>query len=470
MITLPLRFRPIDSTRIAFADDAGRLFIASEGFLERYASGHLDSGDRRFLLDAGLLISDLDDLAAVSWARQVAERIARPRTVNYLILVPTLRCDLDCTYCQVSRVPIHREGHDWSEATLAALLRRIDLLPTTHLKVEFQGGEPLLRTDLLQAVIDFCSARFESTQFVICTNLSSIPPSAEALIERDDVYISTSLDGPATVHEANRTLTPLRTRRFLANLDGLLTRFGPAKISALPTVNYLDPPDPGALLEAFACRGLTSIFLRPISFHGFARKTHGYVQSTFDAWNNYYGQFIDALLLKNSDRELPMEEYYLTLALHRLLAPHHDGHLDLRNPAYMGHDCLVVDYDGTIYPTDEARMLARAGQIDLSIGHIERGVDQSLLLDLNHNAANNFDADCLHCVYQPACGADPIDDIARHGRVDLPRPSTFFCQRQLNVFDTAIRLLESDDATVQRSLQSWLRLPGLSPRLLRCHQ
>ena len=41
------------------------------------------------------------------------------RNIGYLILIPTLRCNLSCSYCQVSRAPEKAKGFDWSDETLA---------------------------------------------------------------------------------------------------------------------------------------------------------------------------------------------------------------------------------------------------------------------------------------------------------------------------------------------------------------
>src|SRR3546814_7600455 len=68
----------------------------------------------------------------------------------------------------------------------------------------FQGGEPTLRLDLIAAVIERCT-RFAERQFVVCTNLQSLSDAHLALFDRDDVYISTSLDGDVATHTANRS-------------------------------------------------------------------------------------------------------------------------------------------------------------------------------------------------------------------------------------------------------------------------
>ena len=48
-----------------------------------------------------------------------------------------------------------------------------------------------------------------------------------------------------------------------------------------------------------------------------------------------------------------LEETYLSIALRRIFRPNSERHVDLRNPNPMGVDYLVVDHDGTIFPTDE---------------------------------------------------------------------------------------------------------------------
>src|SRR3546814_8326758 len=92
----------------------------------------------------------------------------------------------------------------------------------------------------------------------------------------------------------------------------------------------------------------------------------------------------------------------------------------------MGIDYIVVDYDGIVYPTDEARMLARSGVVDLAIGHVATGWASETRDLLNRHATNQFDPTCTRCAYQPYCGRAVVDDLARYGRIDLPRPQTEF--------------------------------------------
>ena len=34
------------------------------------------------------------------------------------MIIPTLRCNLKCSYCQVSRVDENTKGYDWSKETV----------------------------------------------------------------------------------------------------------------------------------------------------------------------------------------------------------------------------------------------------------------------------------------------------------------------------------------------------------------
>src|SRR5690606_13771281 len=91
------------------------------------------------------------------------------------------------------------------------------------------------------------------------------------------------------------------------------------------------------------------------------------------------------------------------------------GFVDFRSPSRFGEGYCVVDFDGRLYPTDEARMLSRTGHIDLSIGTLASGIDQDRTSQLNLQAIHHVDPDCQHCAYMPYCGIDLIDDISRYG-------------------------------------------------------
>jgi len=72
---------------------------------------------------------------------------------NLFLVVPTLRCDHNCHYCQVSRAPISMTGVDLQAESINKILDIIQAIPNSDIKIEFQGGEPLLAFSYIQEFI-----------------------------------------------------------------------------------------------------------------------------------------------------------------------------------------------------------------------------------------------------------------------------------------------------------------------------
>lgn len=465
MSFLPLRMRHLGGDAALCVQDGGRFFQTGPSFLARMAADSLAPDDLCFLQEEGHLIEQDDTLGQASYMYGVAERASHAGPLDYLILVPTLRCNLSCSYCQVSRAGIRQPGFDWSDETLAAVFRILDDLPGERVKIEFQGGEPTLRPDLLRAVMDRCR-RFEERQFVVCTNLQVMNDEILALFDSPELFISTSLDGDVLTHQRHRTRTTADTDRFLKNLRFVIDRYGPEKVSALPTVDPQSPPAIEEFIDSYAGLGLNSIFLRPINYQGFARKRHVASREQSEGWRDYHERFVRAMIARNwQDRSRVLEETYTSICLRRIFQPGADRHVDLRNPNPLGHDYVVIDHDGLVYPTDEARMLSRSGVIDLSIGDVFEGWHGERRDVMNAHASNFDDPACQRCAYQPFCGRDLVDDLARYGRIDVPRLETEFCRRHLHIYDFLFRLIYEDDSAVRYSLSRWLRLDGTPPAL-----
>lgn len=460
MTHLALRSRALANGSLVHVNESGGFLGSGLDFARRLALGKLDRRDLVQLQEFGHAIADGDELALHHHDFRVAQRLTKAGPLDYLILVPTLRCNLSCSYCQVSRVAASAKGFDWDEATLNNVLALLDDLTSPSIKIEFQGGEPTLRPDLVARVIERCE-RFEQKQFVICTNLHHLDDKIWQLFDRPDLYISTSLDGTMAAHAKQRTLaeTPL----FERNLRAVIDRYGPTKLSALPTIDPTDPPDPDKIIDTFNQYGLTSIFLRPINFQGFARKRHAHSQKVDAAWNLYHRKFLHALIERNwNDKSQVFEETYFSICLRRIFTPQQDRHVDLRNPNPMGVDYVVIDYDGKIYPTDEARMLSRSRVVDLCLGQVGENWRGETWRMLNDNSTNQFDPDCQRCAYQPYCGRDIVDDLARYGTLDIERTKTAFCKRHMAIFDLVFELLFDPSPAVRYSLSRWLRLDGES--------
>ena len=207
-----LRERTTRGGNCIYSGSTGRFFKASEDFKARLRSNHLTHQDTNWLEQEGHLAAN--DLGRHANAFARAQRRARPGPLQYLILIPTLRCNLSCSYCQVSRADENASGFDWSDETLDAVIRCVSQLSVPNPKIEFQGGEPSLRPDLINAVMEAVPSTISPT-FVICTNLQSLSAKFLEIVQRPDVQISTSLDGDFSTHARQRQGADGATQAFM---------------------------------------------------------------------------------------------------------------------------------------------------------------------------------------------------------------------------------------------------------------
>ena len=136
----PLRFRRLPDQSLIFANEAGQFFKSDDAFLNRLSDQNLTQQDNDFLSDRAMSSAGRGDLNETAFLHRLSGRMRTPSELSYLILVPTLRCDLACSYCQVSRAALNAKGFDWSEETLSQVLTYIDTSQSDKMQVEFQGG------------------------------------------------------------------------------------------------------------------------------------------------------------------------------------------------------------------------------------------------------------------------------------------------------------------------------------------
>ena len=176
---------------------------------------------------------------------------------------------------------------------------------------------------------------------------------------------------------------------------------------------------------------------------GFARKRHGEISSGFDQWRSFYERSISHIIKLNEFQYF--DEFYLGMLVRSIFVDATSGFVDFRSPSHFLRDYGVIDFNGGIYPSDEARMLSRIGRVDLSVGSMRDGIDEDKLTEINFNALHQVNPDCLHCAYMPYCGIDTVDDISRYNRIDKPKFETWFCNQQMMLFDLIFsKVIEKD--------------------------
>lgn len=402
-----------------------------------------------------------------------SRRAARRETVtagpSLHILVPTLQCAHSCQYCQVSR-SLHDTGHTMTREDLHAACDRIFDSQSPTLTIEFQGGDPLLRFDLVREAIERIQIRNRHEgrllRFVVASTLHQLDDAMCAYFREHGVVLSTSVDGPASLHNRNRPL-PGRDayERTLAGIERARRWMGHDAVSALMTTTKASLAHPEAIVDEYVRLGFAEIFLRPLSSYGFAKRNQallGYRPAQFET---FYRRAFERVLHWNR-QGMPLREVYASIILNKILSPFDSGYVDLQSPTGAGQSVLVYNYDGYVYPSDEARMLAESGDISLRLGPIgtplaelqQSAVQQALI---EASQVERVD-DCRTCAFQSYCAPNPVDAQAQFGRLDTPALETEHCQRHQWLFDFFFDAVRQADEDRLDLFHAWAR-PTSSP-------
>jgi radical SAM protein with 4Fe4S-binding SPASM domain len=201
------------------------------------------------------------------------------------------------------------------------------------------------------------------------------------------------------------------------------------------------------------------IFLRPISPYGFASATGLDRRYHEEDWLEFYRRGLDHLIRLNRDGTFIREEY-TSIILRKILSPFPGTYVDLQSPAGIGVACLVFNYDGGVYASDEARMLAEMGDQRFRLGTVQdsyEGVMHSdALLGPLIDSMSESTPMCSDCGFQPYCGSDPVFHYAVQGDPVGFKPSSRFCRRNMGIMRELIRRLEDDEESA-RVFRRWVR-------------
>lgn len=112
--------------------------------------------------------------------------------VKLLVLRLTERCNLRCAYCYAARDD--EPDFDMDEATA---LRAVELCcpPGGSLRIQFTGGEPLLRLELMETVADFGKRTGRRLTLSVQTNATLLTPESCKRLKAMRCGVGVSLDG-----------------------------------------------------------------------------------------------------------------------------------------------------------------------------------------------------------------------------------------------------------------------------------
>lgn len=461
---LPMRFLSLDANRYIATNLAGNYQVLQREELRDLVNHRLvphsnlydDLKANHFLADGDSSI--YQELLAAKYRTRQARL---PDFTGLHLFVVTLRCDHSCHYCQVSRVSEDRSAYDMTRDIADRAIGLMFESPSPYLKVEFQGGEPLLNFRLIQYVVDETNNRNDGREirFVITSNLSLLTDDILDFCANRQISFSTSLDGPPELHNRNRPRPGADGHaRTIAGIQKIRNKLGPDGVSALMTSTAESLQQPEAIIDEYVKWGFNEIFLRYISPYGFAVKTASRIGYETQGFIDFFKRGLDYIINLNRSGQR-IREVYSTLLLQRILTPFATGYVDLQSPAGIGISVLVYNYDGEVYASDEGRMLAEMGDKTFKLGSVQNTYRElfvdSELLPMVFDTMLEGVPGCTDCALLPFCGSDPVFHHRTQGDLVGHRPTSAFCKRNMEIMRHLIRLLE-DEPENARILKTWI--------------
>ncbi|WFT97004.1 His-Xaa-Ser system radical SAM maturase HxsB [Bradyrhizobium barranii] len=379
------------------------------------------------------------------------------------IFVVTLRCDHSCRYCQVSRATENNGRFEMSRETAESAIDRLFDAPGMDLTVEFQGGEPLLAFDRIKQIVETIEQRNEvegrRITFTITSTLHHLTDEILLFFKRHQFHISTSLDGPADLHDANRPLPARRSHDLtLAGIKRVREVLGDDRLSALTTLTAGSLEQPEAIIDEYVRLGFRSIFLRPLSPFGLAARAERRIGYSAAQFLVFYNKALDRILHLNREG-IPIVEAYASLLLSSMLTPFATGYVDLRSPVGAGFGTMVYNYDGGVYGSDEGRMLAEMGNQALRLGSVHDPYADLINSDAMQLLAGSGLAEslpgCADCAFVHYCGPDPAGSLATSGDPVGHRAFSEHCKRHTGLFNALFGRLAEGDPKTRQIFQEW---------------
>jgi His-Xaa-Ser system radical SAM maturase HxsB len=380
------------------------------------------------------------------------------------IFVVTIRCNNQCTYCQVSSQLSERNNYDMTEQVADEAVEFMFQSPSPYLKVEFQGGEPLLNFSIVQHIVhqveELNQVKHRDVEFVICTNLSFLTVQMIKFIEEHGIYISTSLDGPERLHNINRPNPSNNSYRMtVENIRKLQDVVGPDRISALMTTTCESLKQPERIVDEYLSLGFKSIFLRPLNPYGRGVTNIEAVSYDVDSWVGFYKRALDYIIAANVQGVFFREDL-TSIILKKMLTPYGTGFVDLQSPSGTGIGVMVYNYNGNVYPSDESRMLAEMGDETFLLGNLlqnsyEQIVYSDKLIDTVRATMLEGVPQCSECAFRPYCGADPVRHYRQQEDFVGHKPTSEFCKLHMSIMKHLVNVLETNPSA-RRVLFGWV--------------
>ena len=326
--------------------------------------------------------------------------------IEQLTMCATQLCGLRCSYCTYSGNYEHQRSHSDKSMSLEMMKKCVDFIMArsrniADATISFYGGEPLLAIENIIACIEYVKTEYQGRKTTISLTSNGVVFNEKIIrfLEKNDVGVAISLDGPKHVHDKSRVFADGKGSfdTVISNLHYIRESYPEFydKLSFLatagPGVNVKDVVDFYNDANLFSNKPIT---LNTINSHN--SKFDVYYDDLFHIPYRY--QVLKKLLaelgLYSNDKLSPLfaNNFLRTKDIYKSLSG------SMRSKSHPGGPCLpgimrpFVDVSGNIFACEK---VSEESQV-MIIGHIDTGFDYDKV-DAVLNVGRLTESVCKKC-------------------------------------------------------------------------
>ncbi|MCB9778821.1 MAG: His-Xaa-Ser system radical SAM maturase HxsB [Alphaproteobacteria bacterium] len=470
----PFRFGHLANERVVLTHDTGEWHVLDQPDFERLLAGELDAEHPQHaaLLDKGFLRDGMD-------AETIAARFRRKKRwlgmgPHLHVVITTLRCNQSCKYCHASRTDMDRVDTDMSLETAKHVVDTALQSPSPYIAFEFQGGEPTVNMDVIKFVVEYGREknRYEkkTLDFSLVTNMTYMTEENAEWLLANDVLLCTSLDGPKHVHDWNRPWTGKSgaaydsVMKWIEYFNRRYVEMGRDPelwhVDALMTTTRKTLDHWREVIDLYVSLGIRNVHLRPLNPFGFIMKTWRVVGYDMDEFLAFYEEALDHIIELNQ-QGVQLIEGTAAVFLKKILTPDDPNFVDIRSPIGAGTGQVAYNYDGTVFPSDEGRMVDAMGNGLWALGKVDQLSADDIIRHPTVKTmavASLLDSlpQCSTCWNAPYCGVRPLHNFMMGGDLFGQRPNTPKCKQHMTIARLLFERLDADtDGSVERIFRRW---------------
>ncbi|MEM4337043.1 MAG: His-Xaa-Ser system radical SAM maturase HxsB [Candidatus Woesearchaeota archaeon] len=436
--------------------DSGAWILLSKKNLDKLFTYNLSKKMYDICKKKGIIISK-DNITRLS--RLVLERYLHllvPPSLHIIVL--SGRCNLKCVYCHAASSTIKKKDKDLDEKTAKKILEFIFSVPSPTINIEFQGGEPLINKEILKFIVKEAkrmNKKFKKRiNFHLVTNLTLMNKKLLKWLLKENVNITTSLDGPKDIHDKNRfyeckcgsTYESVKYWLDFAKNNNL-------NISALMVGTRESLKDYKKIIDEYVRNGLNTIHLKYALKLGFLKDKKKYEniscdgEKFLDVWKKSMDYLIDL-----NKKGIEIRERIATVLLKKILQNNDPQYLDIRNPCGIVSGQIVYNYNGDVYCCDEGRsyslfILGNVKKDNFSSVFFSEEAISLMMASINQNYL------CDACVYQPYCGLCPVMSYSETNNIITKLPLSR-CKILKGQFDYIFEKMM--DPSIMKIFEDWV--------------